>query len=98
MAQFDTGSDILANVIRRAGEILPTETSTTGADHLIDAKLYVNEAYWDICAIKPWRWARKRDQFVSEAETTGSVTSISTTTVTLSATIATSKTGFKFSL
>lgn len=98
MANFDTGTDILQHIIRRAGEILPTETTTTNADHLIDAKLYINQAYWDLCALKPWRWNKKRKQFRSTAETTGTVTTISTTTVTLSATVATSMAGRKFML
>lgn len=98
MANFDTGQDILRNILRRGGDILPTETSETDADHLIDVKLYINAAYWEICALKPWRWCRRRKQFASVAETTGSVTSISGATVTLSATVATSMAGRKFYL
>lgn len=96
MAQYDTGQDILQHILRRAGEILPTDTSTTNADHLIDAKLYIQAAYWDICALKPWRWARKQTQFVSIAAVTGSVSSVAAATVTLSATIATTMAGRKF--
>lgn len=96
MAQLDTGQDILAHVARRAGEILPTETSVANSDHLIDTKLYIQSAYWDICALKPWRWARKRTQFVSIAEVTGTVGNISGTTVTLGANISTSMAGRKF--
>jgi hypothetical protein len=95
-ADFDTGQDILRNMIRRAGEILPTDTDTSNADHLIDAKLYIQKAYWDLCALKPWRWARRRKQFVSIGQVTGSVSNISSTTVTLSATVATSMAGRKF--
>src|SRR3990167_2544581 len=98
MANYDTGSDILAVLLRRAGDLLPTDTTTTDADHLIDAKLYINQGYWSICQMKPWRWDRKRDQFLSDASVTGTVTTISTNTVTLSATVAASKTGFKFYL
>ena len=98
MAAFDTGTDILQHIIRRAGEILPTETTTTNADHLIDAKLYINQAYWDLCALKPWRWNKKRKQFASIAETTGTVTTLSGTAVTLSASVATDLTGRKFML
>lgn len=93
MADFNTGQEILEHVIRRAGEILPTETSTASADHLIDAKLYINEAYKDICALKPWRWARTSKQFNSVAQQEISVTSISTTTVNLSTSISDSMTG-----
>jgi hypothetical protein len=56
----------------------------------------VNEAYWDICALRPWRWARKRTQFASVAQVTSTVTAISTTTITLSDTIATTMAGRKF--
>ena len=98
MAEFDTGQEILRNVVRRAGEVLPTETDESDADHLIDAKLYINASYWELCALKPWTWARKRAQFVSIAQVTGSVNSISTTTVTLSAVVSTSLTGRKFVL
>lgn len=99
MAEFDLGIDILRNVVRRAGEMLPTDVSTEAqADHYIDVKIYINRAYWEICALKPWRWARKRTQFVSIAQVTGTVTSIVGATVTLSATIATSMAGRKFYL
>jgi hypothetical protein len=96
VAQLDTGQDILAHVIRRAGEILPTDTSVANADHLIDAKLYIQSAYWDICALKPWRWARKRTQFASLASYTGTIGSISDTSVTLGSAIASSVAEYKF--
>lgn len=95
MAQFDTGTDILQNVLRRAGEMLPTETATSAADHLIDAKSYINAAYWEVCALKPWRWARKRAQFRSTAAVTGSA-SVDDATVTMGAAQETSMAGRKF--
>jgi hypothetical protein len=98
VANFDTGQDILQNILRRGGDILPTETVTSSADHLIDVKLYTNAAYWEICALKPWRFNKKRKQFASIAKVTGSVSSISGTSVTLSATIATSMAGRKIFL
>lgn len=98
MAQFDTGQAIVQHIMRRAGEILPTATSEADADHLIEAKLYAQAAYWEICALKPWRWARKRAQFNSVAQVTGSVTTISGADVTLSATVASSLAGRKFML
>jgi hypothetical protein len=98
MANFDTGQDILRNILRRGGDILPTETTETSADHLIDVKLYINSAYWEICALKPWRFNKKRKQFASIAEVTGSVSSIAGTSITLSATIATTMAGRKIFL
>ncbi len=102
MANFDTGQDLLANVLRRVGQILPTATATatTDADRLIDAKLYINQAYWHICGLRPWRWGRKDPptQFASIAEILVSVTGIAGPTVTLAAAIATSMAGRKFML
>lgn len=98
MAQFDTGQDLLNALMRRAGEMLPTSTDSTGTDHLIDAKLALQKAYWEIFALKPWRFARKRAQFNSVAKVDVTVNSISGTTVTLSASIASSMAGRKFFL
>jgi hypothetical protein len=98
MADYDTGRDILRNVVRRAGEILPTATDETTADRLIDVKLYINNAYPEVCGLKPWRWARKRIQFASIAEVEATVSSISTNVVTLTTTIATTMAGRKFLL
>ena len=96
MAELDTGQDILRALLRRAGDILPTGTSETGADRLIDAKIYINEAHWWLCALRPWRWARKVVQVNSTAQVTGTVSTVVTTAVTLSATIATSMAGRRF--
>lgn len=98
MAQYDTGKDILESIMRRAGEIMPTDVITTGSDHLIDAKLYIQGAYWDLVALKPWRWARKRVQFVSVGQVIGLATGVSGVTATLSSNIATSMAERKFYL
>lgn len=95
MAELETGKEILQHILRRAGELLPTDTNETTADHLIDAKLYINSAYVDVCGLKPWRWARKRKEFSSVGKVTGTASSISGTTVTNDTTIATSMTGRK---
>src|SRR5712691_1382446 len=96
MAQFDTGADTLTALLRRAGDLLPDVTSTSGADHLIDAKLYINKAYREIIALKPWRWARKRLSFNSTGKIDVSANSIVGSTVTLSANITPSVSGRKF--
>ena len=102
MANYDTGQDLLGYVLRRAGDILPTagptDASVATSDRYLDAKLTLNQAYLEICALKPWRWNRKRTQFLSLAEITRTVTSISSATVTLSAIISASMTGRKFML
>jgi hypothetical protein len=101
VANYDLGQDLLGQLLRRAGDLLPTIASSDTAsiattDRLIDAKLYLNNAYLEVCALKPWRWNRKRTQFASIAEVTGSVTLIAAATVTLGATIAASMAGRKF--
>ena len=100
MAYFDTGQDLLRHLLRRVGQILPTETSEAGADRLIDASLYVNEAHWWVLAQRPWRFGRKDPplQFVSVAEQLVTVNSIAGSAVTLSAAIATSMAGRKLLL
>lgn len=98
MAQYDTGLDILNAVLRRGGEMLPTSTDPTGTDHLVDAKLAIQKAYWELCALKPWRWARKRVQFVSTAQRDVTVNSIAGTAVVLSAVVTPSVAGRKIFL
>src|SRR2546426_1146749 len=98
MAQYDFGLDILTALMRRAGDILPTSVDLSNTDHLIDAKLYINKAYWEIIALKPWRWARKRTEFNSTAKIDVGVNSIVGTTITLSATLTPSVAGRKFFL
>mgnify|MGYP003393930619 FL=1 len=76
--------------------MLPTESNTEASqDHYIDAKLYVNQAYWDMCGIKAWRWARKQLQFSSIGSTAVTISSISGSTVTLSATLTPTALGKK---
>ncbi len=79
---------------------MPTATLTVDADRLLDGKLYLNQAYWRVCGLRPWRWARKDPplQFVSPAEQLVTVSGTSGATVTLSAVIATSMAGRKFML
>ena len=100
MSYFDLGADILANFLRRCGELFPTSTTLADADRLIDAKLYCTSGYWDFCAWKPWRWARLDPAIQVRSVAKQSVTAslISSATVTLSATIATSQAGRKFYL
>lgn len=102
MANIDTGIDILGYILRRAGDILPTDATGTpaliGADHYIDAKLHINQAYFDICGMRRWKWARKATQFVSIAEVTGTVNTIVGATVTMSAVVTPSMAGRKFCL
>lgn len=100
MSHLDTGQDILAEFLRRCGELFPTQTTAdlTNVDRLISAKIDVNQAYWNVCAAKPWRWGRKDPpaQFVSIARQTVTANAISGATVTLSATIAATQAGRKF--
>lgn len=100
MSYFDTGQDILANFLRRSGELFPNSTTIADADRIIDAKLYCQSGYWDFAAWKPWRWARLDPaiQVLSVAKQEVTVSSISGATITLSATIATSQAGRKFYL
>lgn len=76
--------------------MLPTSTDSTGSDHLIDAKLSINKAYWEICGLKSWRWARKRKQFASTGKLDVTASTISGATVTLSAVVTPSVAGRKF--
>lgn len=98
MANLDTGQEILRYVLRRAGEILPTASDESSADHLLDVKIHVQQAYWEICALRPWRFNRKRVQFTSVGEITGTVTSISGSVVTLASAISDSVANRKFML
>lgn len=103
MANLDFGQDILAYVLRHAGVILPTvpagHADVGNADRLIDTKLGINQAYWEIVGLKSWRFARKRVQFASigsDAVTVSSISAATPAVVTLSATIATTRAGRKF--
>lgn len=97
---LDTGRDLLAHFLRRCGEILPSATGgdVNEADRLVDAKIYINEAHWWICAARAWRWARKSPpkQFVSIAEDRIPVVSIVGDTVTLTSPLTASRAGRKF--
>ncbi|HEY3240081.1 MAG TPA: hypothetical protein VGL92_10990 [Acidimicrobiia bacterium] len=100
MANFDTGQDLLRHLLRRVGQILPTSTDEGTADRLIDAKLYLTDSYWWVCAQRNFRWARKDPpfQFLSIAESLVEVTAIAGSTVTLSANLSPSMAGRKFIL
>lgn len=90
MSELDLGQDILRYVLRRGGEILPGDTDEMTADHLIDTKIAINQAYWWLCGYRSWRWARKFPpvQFISTAKVTATVSSISGNTLTLSAALS----------
>lgn len=100
MANLDTGSDLLAWFLRRCGELFPNDTVIANADRIIDAKLHLNQQYLQVCASRPYRWARKDPprQFVSVAKQAVTMNSVSGAAVTLAATIATSQAGRKFYL
>lgn len=56
MANYDTGKDILEDVLFRAGELGVGK----GSDFEAAAKRYVHRAYWDIVGEFPWLWAVKQ--------------------------------------
>lgn len=98
-----TGQDAVAWFLRRCGQLFPNDATIADAQRIIDAKIHLNERYWDVCASKPYRWARRdpAKQFTSVAKQTVTATDVSTAdpaVVTLSATIATSQAGRKFYL
>lgn len=102
MAHFDTGLDILGYVLRRAGDLVPSLASTTAnvalADHDIDARLYINQAYFDLCAERRWAWARKQPayQFVTEDAFEVTVTGVAGNVISLSGVIINPKSNWKF--
>ena len=100
MAIFDTGKDLLVHLLRRAGDIIPSDMDTTNANRVIDAKLYLDDAHWTICAMRNWRWARKDPpvQIASTAKVTATVSAIAGSAVTLSANLSPSMAGRKFYL
>lgn len=91
-----TGQDLLAHLLRRSREILPGDQAPDTADWLFEAQVYVNEAYLWACALQPFRWVRKRTQFVSVASDTVNVLSTSGATITLDAPLTPSRAGRKF--
>ena len=97
MADTDliTGLDIAQAALLDAGE----GTSLSGA-YGNDAKRAVRNAYWSVLAHARWPWAMSPTPGVitTVAAQPVTVNSISTATVTLSATIATSMAGRKFYL
>ena len=81
MAELDTGLDILTHLLQRGGDILPTQTSADvqSGDYYLTMKTLVNQAYWELCGLRRWSWARKQPpvQFTTvPAITTGSATAI----------------------
>ena len=97
MAHYDliTGLDIAHAALLDAGEA----ASITGK-YGDDAKRAVRNAYWSVLAHARWPWAMSPTPNVitTYAAQTVTVSSISTATVTLSATIATTMAGRKFYL
>lgn len=97
MAHYDliTGLDIAHAALLDAGEA----ASITG-NYGNDAKRAVRNAYWSVLGHARWPWAMSPTPNVITTSAAQSVTvsSISTTTVTLSASIATSMAGRKFYL
>lgn len=96
MANYDTGSDILSDILTRASE--PTNGTS---DYEAAAKRYIQQAYWDIYSWARWGWNLKYPpgvfQTVDKATGTATVTKGSAT-VTLGASIATSMAGRKFQI
>ncbi len=97
MAQADliTGLDIAQAALLDAGE-----SSSISGNYGDDAKRAVRNAYWSVLAHARWPWAMSPTPNVitTYAAQTVTVSSISTTTVTLSASIATTMAGRKFYL
>lgn len=97
MAHYDliTGLDIAHAALLDAGE-----TASITGKYGDDAKRAVRNAYWSVLAHARWPWAMSPTPGViaTVAAQAVTVSSISTTTVTLSATISTSMAGRKFYL
>lgn len=96
MSYYETGQDILIDVLQRGGE----RTALTGgntSDYLIPCKRYVQRAYEDILAFAPWPWALKNPPGIlnisAKKTNTATITSGSTS-VTLGTSISTSVSGW----
>jgi hypothetical protein len=89
-ARYDTGSDLLAYVLRRAGEILPIipagDARVLKADRLIEAMGYINEAQVEIAGMRAWHWARSWVQWNVPPSERVHVQSITGNTVTFAQT------------
>jgi len=97
MANYELGQDLLLLVQQRLGDALPSaSTPNTDGDFYTRATDELNQAYREITALRPWRWARVRQQFTSVGEHTGEVVEVDGTIITLGDAPADSKTGFKF--
>jgi len=96
MSNFEdliTGRDLLFATLTEC------QRSASEADeYAVDTKRYIREAYWKILPANRWEWALSSTPGVitTVAKVTGSVNSISSATVTLSASITDSMTGRKF--
>jgi len=104
MGQWDTGQDIVIDVLGRAGELrgnTRTFANAANSDYFEAAKEYVLRIYRDFLADAPWPFALKDPPGLlalkGEVSGQGSATNGSTT-VTLDATIATSMAGRKFKM
>ncbi|MHC4608303.1 MAG: hypothetical protein ACYTAF_15440 [Planctomycetota bacterium] len=93
MANYQYGKDILEDVLFRAGEA----AVGGGSDYETPAKRYIHRVYLDFLKLHPWHYATKYPPGVFSTEArldkTAAVTNLSTT-VTLSATHATSLANF----
>lgn len=100
--EYETGAAILAAVLRRAGEVLPTvaagHADIATSDRLIDARLAINQAYWEICGLRAWRWTRARLQFATPGSLAVTVTSVSGVTVELPTGLPATQAGAKLLL
>ena len=99
MAELDTGLDILAYVLRRGGDLVPTQSTSevSLADHYIDQKIEINQQYWAKCAERPWRWCRKVPplQFTTVPSVPVTVSNIAGNVIRLDAVILNSMSGRK---
>lgn len=93
---FIYGKDIAEALLEDMDEI----ATISGGDYVSQAKRYVRKAYWDLLTRYQWPWAMSTTPgtIVTEPAVSISVQSISGANVTLTASIATSKAGFKFYL
>jgi hypothetical protein len=85
---YSTGQELLAYVLRKTGEVLPTADITSPqiakSDWLLDAKRYIDQAQLDIVGLRPWSWARTNRQFAVPYVVPVQVASIQGTLVMLS--------------
>jgi hypothetical protein len=91
---YETGKDLLAFVLRRAGEILPTadrDSPLIGqADYLIAAREYIDDAHREVVGLRAWTWGRSvRQLAVPPAQPVQATLSGTTVTLTPAPTLST---------